>query len=291
MLLSPEVVQRYQEVGYIFLPGVIEPKWLKLIEKGFERNMARPSPWSGSLQKRGGSFFTDHSNFSVNPEFQEVIYDSPLVDYLTELMGTDRSWLYYDQIFYKDGAAVRTGWHQDMSYYLMQDGAQVIGAWLVLDPLPKQFTLEVVPGTHKGPLFNAIDQKKPDVILFDVGGPPVPNVEANRDAYEIISFDHQPGDVLIFHPQILHGGAGMTPGMRRRTMTLNIFGPEMRYQPRPDGHGPTFPGLDKILKPGDPLHWAAEQGYFHQLRPLPAKRLGVLPDYDMHHGRTAPAAA
>jgi len=90
---------------------------------------------------------------------------------------------------------------------------------------------------------------------------------------------------------MLHGGAPMVTGMRRRTMTLNVFGPEMRYQPRPDGHGPTFPGLDKVLKPGDPLHWAAEKGYFHQLRPLPAKRLGVLPDYDMNHGRTAPATA
>jgi len=292
MLLSPDVVRRYQEVGYAFLPQVIEPKWLRLIEKGFERNMAHPSPWSGSFQSKGGAFFTDHSNFSVNPEFQEVIYDSPIVDYLTELMGADRSWLYYDQIFYKDGEAVRTGWHQDMSYYLMQDGMQVTGLWLTLDPLPKAFTLEVVSRSHKGPLYNAINQKKPREILFDVGGPPVPNIEADREAFDIVAFDHKPGDILVFHPQMLHGGAPMVSGMgRRRTMTLNVFGPEMRYQPRPDGHGPTFPGLDKVLKPGDPLHWAAEQGYFHQLRPLPAKRLGVLADYDMHHGRTAPAAA
>ena len=291
MLLSPDVVRRYQEVGYAFLPQVIEPKWLKLIEKGFERNIAHPSPWSGSFQKKGGAFFTDHSNFSVNEEFQELIYESPIVDYLTELMGADRSWLYYDQVFYKDGEAVRTGWHQDMSYYLMQDGMQVTGAWLTLDPLPEAFTLEVVARSHKGPLYNAINQTKPSEVLFDVAGPPVPNIEANRDAFEIVSFNHRPGDMLVFHPQMLHGGAPMVTGMRRRTMTLNVFGPEMRYQPRPDGHGPTFPGLDKVLKPGDPLHWAAEKGYFHQLRPLPAKRLGVLPDYDMNHGRTAPATA
>ena len=291
MRLSPEVIQQYQDVGYAFLRNVIDPKWLKVIENGFDRNMESPSPWAGSLQKRGGSFFTDHSNFSVNPEFQRVIYDSPIVDYLMELMGTDRCWLYYDQIFYKDGEAVRTGWHQDLTYYLMQDGLQVAGAWLSLDPLPKDYALEVVSRSHHGPLYNAINQKKPSEVLFDVGGPPVPDIEANRGAYDIVGFDHKPGDMLVFHPKALHGGAPMTPGMRRRTMTLNVFGPEMRYETRPDGYGPTFPGLEKVLKPGDPLHWAAEQGFFHQLRPLPAERLGVLPEHDMYHGRTEPAAA
>jgi ectoine hydroxylase-related dioxygenase (phytanoyl-CoA dioxygenase family) len=292
MLLSPDVVRRYQEVGYAFLPQVIEPKWLTLIEKGIQRNLDHPSPWSTAYQKSRGHFFSDHSNFSVNPEFQEVIYDSPIVDYLTELMGTDRSWLYYDQIFYKTGEAVRTGWHQDMPYYLMEPGMQVTGAWLTLDPLPKEFTLEVVARSHTGPLYNAVNGKKPTEMGFNVGGEQTPDIEANRKAFDIVSFDHKPGDLLVLHPQLLHGGAPMAPGMgRRRTMTLNIFGPEMRYQTRPDGYAPTFPGLEKVLKPGDPLHWAADKGLFHQLRPLPAKRLGVLPDYDMPHGGKPAEAA
>ena len=291
MLLSPDVVRRYQEVGYAFLPQVIEPKWLDLIDKGIKRNLEHPSPWSTTYQKNRGDFFSDHSNFSVNAEFQEVIYDSPIVDYLTELMGADSSWLYYDQIFYKTGEAVRTGWHQDMPYYLMQEGMQVTGAWLTLDTLPKELTLEVVSGSHKGPLYNAVNGKKPEEMGFDVGGLKTPDIEADRDAFEIVSFDHKPGDMLVFHPQMLHGGAAMRSGLRRRTMTLNIFGPEMRYQQRPDGYAPTFPGLEEAIKPGDPLHWAASKGIFQQLRPLPAKRLGVLSDYDMPHGgRPAQAA-
>lgn len=288
MLLSPEEVRRYQDVGYAFLPQVIEPKWLDLIAKGIQRNLDNPSPWATSYQESSGVFVSDHSNFSVNEEFQEVIYDSPIVDYLTELMGTDRSWLYYDQIFYKTGEAVRTGWHQDMPYYLMGPGIQVTGAWLTLDPLPKQYTLEVVSGSHKGPLYNAVNGKKPTEMGFDVGGERTPLIEKNRAAYDIVSFDHEPGDMLVFHPQMLHGGAPMVAGMQRRTMTLNVFGPEMKYQSRPEGHGPTFPGLDKVVKPGDPLHHAAEAGYFHQLRPVPAERLGVLAHHDMPHGRQPP---
>ena len=46
-----------------------------------------------------------------------------------------------------------------------------------------------------------------------------------------------------------------------------------------------------VLKPGDPLHWAAEKGLFHQLRPIPEKRLGVLAKHDMHHGGASSQAA
>lgn len=285
MPLSEDVIRSYREDGFAFLPQAVAPKWQDLIAKGIERNLKDPSPWAGEYQKKGGRFFTDNSNFSVNPEFQEVLYDSPIVDLMAELMGVDRVWLYYDQVFFKEGEAVRTGWHQDMSYYLMQPGMQVNGAWISLDPLEPEFALEVVRGSHKGPLYNAVNPKKPSEVFFDVGGPPVPDVEASRDQYDIVSFKHIPGDMLVFHPQMLHGGAPMVPGQHRRTMTINIFGPEMRYAPRPEGHAPVFPGLDQVLRPGDPLWKAADAGYFHQLRPVPANRLGVQPKHDMYHGK------
>lgn len=287
MLLSPDVVSQYRQDGFAFLPQVIEPKWLDVIAKGFEHNMANPSPWAGEYQKSGGRFFTDNSNFSVNQPFQDLLYDSPIVDLMAELIGADEVWLYYDQVFYKDGEAVRTGWHQDLSYYLMDHTEQVTGAWISLDPLPAELALEVVRASHKGPLHNAVNPKKPSEVFFDVGGPPIPDIESRRDDYDIVSFAHKPGDMFVFHPNMLHGGAPMKTGQSRRTMTINIFGPEARYMPRPEGHAPTFPDLDKILKPGDPLHLAAEHGYFHKLRPVPAKRLGVLPQHDMPHGRAA----
>src|SRR3546814_10389841 len=52
---------------------------------------------------------------------------------------------------------------------------------------------------------------------------------------------------------------------------------------RPDGHAPTFPGLENVLEPGDPLWEAADKGFFHRLRPVPERRLGADPPAD-HHG-------
>jgi hypothetical protein len=287
MLVPDDVVHSYRAEGYAFLRGLISPEWLEVIRDGVEHNLAHPSPWAEQLQKHGGRFLTDNSNFSVNGEFQRLLYDSPIVDTLGKLIGADRLWLYYDQVFYKDGEAARTLWHQDMSYYLMEPGQQVIGAWISLDALPKELSLEVVARSHLGPVHNPLRPKNPLTAYCDIGGPPLPDIEAHRDEYEIVSFATEPGDMLIFHPNMFHGGAPMVAGQRRRTMTINVFGPEMRFQPRPEGHGPRFPGIENVLEPGEPLWHAAAQGYFHQLRPLPETRLGVLAKHTMQHGCAA----
>src|SRR3546814_13037301 len=86
---------------------------------------------------------------------------------------------------------------------------------------------------------------------------------------------------------MLHGGAPMVSGQRRRTVTLNVFGPEARFRPRPDGHAPTFPGLETVLEPGDPLWEAADKGFFHRPRPVPDRRLGAPDSQDMMSGRAA----
>ncbi|HTO41628.1 MAG TPA: phytanoyl-CoA dioxygenase family protein [Rhizomicrobium sp.] len=284
MKLSTDIVDRYEVDGFTFLPQVLDAKWLELIARGFERNMANPSPWGAEYQKKGGRFFTDNSNFAVNPEIQELLYDSPIVDLMAQLIRADQAWLYYDQVFYKDGEAVRTGWHQDMPYYLMK-GDQVNGAWLCLEPLEKEYTLEVIRGSHKGPLYNGVNRLKPKEVGFDVGGPATPDIEAHREDYDIVSFDMKPGDMLVFHPKVLHGGAPTKAGRKRRTMTVNIFGPDILYEPRPEGHGPTFPGIENILKPGDPLHKATD--YFYPLRPIPEKRPGVLKTHRFMHGRAS----
>src|SRR3546814_18730724 len=87
---------------------------LLVLEAAFQKNLDNPSPWAGEYQRRGGRFFTDNSNFSVIQEMQDALYDSPIVDAMAALMGTDQVWLYYDQIFFKEGEAVRTGWHQEL---------------------------------------------------------------------------------------------------------------------------------------------------------------------------------
>jgi hypothetical protein len=77
-----------------------------------------------------------------------------------------------------------------------------------------------------------------------------------------------PGDILVFHPAMLHGGAPTLPSQRRRTLSLRFFGQDAVYTPRMDGglttaelpredagdsSEPVFRKLPRSLAPGDPF--------------------------------------
>src|SRR3546814_16849399 len=95
-------------------------------------------------------------------------------------MGTDQCWLYYDQIFFKEGEAVRTGWHQDIHYYVMDYTDQATGAWISIDTLPASMALEVVSRSHRGPLYNPVNPLKPPEPFYKVGSPQRPKLDSDR---------------------------------------------------------------------------------------------------------------
>lgn len=114
--------------------------------------------------------------------------------------------------------------------------------------------LEYVRGSHRWPQrFKAIGvgeggnpiEMWPRSELADV-----PDIDAHRDQYEVISWDFAPGDVLFFHPCTLHGsGTNTSPTQRRRAFATRWVGDDViftgeRTLPLPGNHG---------LKPGDRL--------------------------------------
>ena len=89
-VVTPEHVEAYRHDGVVFLPQVIEERWLDLIAIGFERATSRnPGPFAEDYphgRGRDGRLFMDFYNFFVNPEYRKVLYDSPVVDILADLM-------------------------------------------------------------------------------------------------------------------------------------------------------------------------------------------------------------
>jgi ectoine hydroxylase-related dioxygenase (phytanoyl-CoA dioxygenase family) len=86
------------------------------------------------------------------------------------------------------------------------------------------------------------------------GLPRLPDIEADRASFDIVSWAVEPGDVLVFHPATLHGGAPTHPGSRRQTLSLRFFGRDAVYVERPGkGVAPMVEGLHERLRPGQPF--------------------------------------
>ena len=60
--------------------------------------------------------------------------------------------------------------------------------------------------------------------------PTTPDIGGLKDSFDIIGWDYQPGDVLLFHGHILHGAdGGFQPDHPRRSHASMWAGDDCRY--------------------------------------------------------------
>jgi ectoine hydroxylase-related dioxygenase (phytanoyl-CoA dioxygenase family) len=266
-LVTDEVVRAFQRDGAVWIPGLLSPAWMRLIAQGVQRNINNPGPLAKThYAGQPGAYYDDYCNYFANPEYQRLLADSPLVPAMAKVLQTKELWLFCDQIFVKEGGFCRrTRWHQDSPWWL-PDGEKLGTMWIALPPLTEEETLEVIPGSFRGPIYEH------GVSGMGVPTPPsdaprIPDIESEREKWPILSHASQPGDVLIFHPSCLHGGASMREGGSRRSLSLRFYGDGVRYAERLAGNDPEFPGVSEALRPGDLLR----HPWFPKLYPRPAQ--------------------
>ena len=256
----------YARDGVVFLPGVLNPQALAAAQAAWDWSLAHPGPGATRFaQATEGTFYNDLYNPDCLSGYREMLQASPIPGLVADLWGRPEVWFMYEQVFLKEGGeARRTPWHQDSSY-LAVAGDDLAVAWITFDPVSKADSLEFVRGSHRGKLYNGSrfelgDDTAPLYPQSDL--PRMPDIEADRSGWDIVSWAVEPGDLIVFHPATLHGGAATHDGRRRRTLTLRFFGETAVYDPRPGRPGPRVDGFHARMKAGDPFRDAS----FLQLR-------------------------
>jgi len=271
-VFTPELRERYLRDGVVFLPQLIHPEWLGLIDLGIQRVVLNSNPKKQRFFKdEPGEFLDTVRNFDVTPEFQRLLFDSPMADMMSALLDSEKVWLLFDHIFIKEGGFTeRTPWHQDLPYWPV-GGDKLASMWITLNEIPKAECLEFIPGSHRRTIYDGFNPQRaaedPTLPFYGEGFPRLPDIEAERDQWEIVSWDIHPGDVVLIHPGVLHGGGQTSEGRTRRTLSVRFFGDDVTYEDRPSSRRtvPQPPGLSLKLEPGDLLR----HPYYPRLRPLP----------------------
>jgi hypothetical protein len=246
--------------GVVYLPGALGPEALAKVETAVEWSFANPSPTMRRFYPDSPeTFIEDHGQHHAGVG-REVGLDTMV----RALWGIDDDvWYMGEQLFKKEGGhSRRTPWHQDTSYLRML-GSQMVACWITLDPLPARHCLEFVRGSHKGTLFNGssfAETDDTDPLYKNSSLPRLPDIQANREAFDIAGWDLTPGDVIVFHLGVLHGGGGTEPGLRRRTVSMRFMGPNIVFdgQVRDDkgeqaGNDAALADVYGGLKHGDPF--------------------------------------
>lgn len=245
--------------GVVNLKRALAPEAMKTVEAAVAWSLSHPSPTARRFYpNEEATFFEDRGQNHVG-----LVREIGLDSMVSALWGVDRLWYMGEQLFLKEGGASRrTPWHQDTSYLRMM-GEQIVACWISLDPLPKEHCLEFVRGSHRGALYNgsAFAEDDDTAPLYRHSPMPrLPDIQADRDAFDILSWDVEPGDIIAFHLGVLHGGAGTAPGLRRRTISLRFLGPDVVFDGRArdeqgaqEGNDVALGGVYAGLAHGDPF--------------------------------------
>jgi len=273
-LISDAQKKEFRDNGVVFIEHALDAEALRLAQAAFDWSLEHPSPMAANYPSKddaAATFYQDLANPNAVAAYRHMLEDSPAADIAAAIWGTPDVWFMYEQVFLKQGGkSRRTPWHQDSSY-LPVDGEQLAVMWIPFEHLKKENSLELVRGSHRGTLYNGsrfdlVDDTAP--IYPEETLPRLPNIEAHRGGWDIVSWAIAPGDILVFHPAMLHGGAPTLPSQRRRTLSLRFFGHDAVYAPRMaggltpaelpredagDSSEPVFRKLPRSLAPGDPF--------------------------------------
>jgi ectoine hydroxylase-related dioxygenase (phytanoyl-CoA dioxygenase family) len=253
--VTEEQVRAFQRDGVAVLRGILTGAEVATLERGVERNLADLSPLGMNATRPGepGAFVEDFRNWQRIPEYAEAIRASPLPEIAGALMGASTVRMFHDHLLVKEaGTRDRSPWHQDQPYYCI-DGSQTVSFWIPLDPVARPSTLEFVAGSHAdGRWFMPRSFVKGTPMVFDDGAlAEVPDIEADRDAWDIKGWALEPGDAVAFNMLTLHAAAGSRN--RRRAFSVRLVGDDVRLAVRPHPTSPSFPELDGVLGHGDAL--------------------------------------
>jgi ectoine hydroxylase-related dioxygenase (phytanoyl-CoA dioxygenase family) len=253
--LSQQQIETFQRDGGVLLEGVFND-WIDTLRAGVDTNMRDPGPFGRDYldDAAGGRFFGDYCNWNRIDEYRQFMFASPAPALAAGLMRSDSVRIFHEHVLVKEpGTNKITPWHHDQPYYCV-DGRQVCSMWIPLDPVAIETCPQFVAGSHDWGRwflprkFTGVDYDHDDAQLE-----PVPDIDANRDQYDIRSWALKPGDAIAFHYLTIHGAPANLSDQRRRGFAARWLGDDTRYAKRSGETSPPFPGLDERLQVGDPL--------------------------------------
>lgn len=256
-MVDQDLVGRFDEDGVVCVRNVFDEAEIDRLA-GFVGNwLAHPGAHSRDFGQGGGSFFSDIFGWQRDDAYGDWLLRSPLGKIAGALLQVPEVRLYFDHLLVKEpGGAAKTPWHQDAPYWPMS-GRQCLTGWIALDPIDlASGAVEYVRGSHAAGAIYAPEAFSGDRSLTNANLVPLPDIDVNRDAFDIVSWDLSPGDVVFHHCLTLHGApANRRNDRRRRGLAVRFIGPDIRFDLFDGIAEPMrryFKDLAPQMRPGDP---------------------------------------
>ena len=239
--ITDEEIDTYQRNGVVCLREMFDRDWAEWL-----KDTADTVP---------GEYGNRAFLWPFYDAFRELAFDSPAGEIAATVMGSRTCGLTIDITFIKDPHTKSlTPWHHDLPYYQVQ-GEHVCGMWIGLDKATAENgAMEWIKGSHKW-------QRTFEPDPFDgsgqyetvhAGRERVLDIDNDRESYDIVMFETEPGDCIVDHALVLHSAGDNTTDHPRRAITYALYGDKSYFTAIPPSRG-VEDTRDLGLSSGDPF--------------------------------------
>ncbi len=258
--ISDEDRATYERDGVVCLRQVFDPEWIDHLLPDARRIVIDKEPM-GLLPTIPGRYMA-----RTVPSFRRFVFESALGEAIGELLGSKEIRFFFDEIFAKEpNSTSETIWHTDRMGWPVV-GKMVPSIWIPLTPISKANSLECVAGTQHDDkrywLFspNARQMIRPEDRHAHPDGAALKADPNNR----FLTWDMDPGDILVVHPWTIHYSSGNPHDDWRIAISIRVFGDDITWKPRPDCVNLAGVSFDEMIEgerpqgPLFPLLWSAD---------------------------------
>jgi hypothetical protein len=196
-----ELKSEYEQQGFVVARGLFSREevaeltahYMDLHAEGGQYCEGEVNPESPDPLRRYPRMMNPHRGDERSMQF---LLDERVRTWLTGLLGAE-PYAVQTMMYFKPAGARGQALHQDQRYLLVQPGT-CAAAWLALDRCDEENgCMKVVPGSQALPLL--CPTKSDTSKSFTTETVPVP------EGMEVVSVPMEPGDMLFFHGNLIHG--------------------------------------------------------------------------------------
>jgi ectoine hydroxylase-related dioxygenase (phytanoyl-CoA dioxygenase family) len=250
-MIEQSVIELFETEGAVAVPGLLDGDWIQSLRDAMPEILQATYDPTERMTGQGTAKVKSRDGIWRECEaFARFLFQSPIGEAAAAVMRSSTVRLYEDLLLYKDaGADGASGWHRDSPHWPLS-GHQLSSVWFSLEPVTSVTgAMKFVVGSHLDP---------DEVATAEMSG----LTDSDLASRSVITFEADPGDVVVFHPRVLHTAYGSAPDRPRRTFTIRFMGDDIRWRPRRSVFHPWMRecGLQKgdvLDHPWFPVVWKA----------------------------------
>jgi len=225
--LSAAQLEKFDRDGFLLLEAVIPAQTLRAMQQEFEQwkeeSRQHTAPWGRTFDNRP-RFDVEAGHSAERPALRRIaspielsetylafMRDNRALDALVDILGPNIRFENAKINSKQPGAATRVKYHQDFLFEPHTNDDMVTVLFFVDDVSEANGPLEVVPGTHRGPLY---EHWHDGVFTGSVAD----TVSAEMKPLAVPCYG-QAGSACLMHTRLLHGSA---PNLSDSPRTLFI---------------------------------------------------------------------